>query len=47
MGKYYHVYDFNMANAVKEGVSKNQAESTMIHHDAVELPNRQFIINRK
>ena len=46
MGKYYHIYDFNMANAVKEGDSEeNRAtESTMIHHDAVELPNHNLLL---
>ncbi len=46
MGKYYHIYDFNIANAVLEGDSEeNRAtESTMIHHDAVELPNHNLLL---
>lgn len=46
MGKYYHVYDFNMANAAQEAVSKElvQPESTMIHHDGIELPNHNLLL---
>ncbi|MEK4762688.1 aryl-sulfate sulfotransferase [Viridibacillus sp. FSL E2-0187] len=46
MGKLYHVYDFNKANAAKEGTSKENEtkESSMVHHDAIELPNGNLLL---
>ncbi len=46
LGKLYHMYDFNIANSSNEGIDEDTAaaEATMIHHDAIELPNHNLLL---
>ncbi|WP_245835689.1 aryl-sulfate sulfotransferase [Virgibacillus ndiopensis] len=41
LGKYYEVYQLNADVTISEGGS---LESTMVHHDAIELPNNNLLL---
>ncbi|GCF94153.1 aryl-sulfate sulfotransferase [Enterococcus florum] len=44
LGKIYHRYDFSASTAANESGKSEQGETTVVHHDGIELPNGNLLL---